>query len=689
MEHVYLLTHTFLDLILRERALPATLNVSQLVTAAEGGVEPSLRLLTDHWQDLLLQYIGLLTTALFGVLLALLLPAIGFFFCCCRCAGRCGAYPDTHYDNKSDGCKRVSLGVLLSGFVIAVVFGTVSAFVTNHYSFSGWQDLEGKIDDSLEDAGGYFNHAGDSINTLLVTNFAEMEEVIGDVLDDSGPILKRKLADITEAIAIDDLTAIVSGLGKVKKNLNSILGDTRQLDDKVSQLRAGLARSQKDLTAALAECTSNAACASFLEDYDLEEDLAMAEDFINIEFKMPEVTDILTDISSLIDNDIEEKVKNGKNKLDSLEGTIEDSIEDIKPKVKAEIREMGRELQRQNSRIQSALRRVDVRLVQQEVPVLHQKGQKFLEYRYYLGLGMASAVLLLLVLFILGLFYGMCGRRPGGLYGDDCCNRGTGASFLVTAVYFTFLSSCLLLLLTTGHFLVGAALEKVVCQSLSSPHSSEVFSQLDAKFLQPKLVEALGSASQGKVTYTAGELLESCHANATLFTVLQLEKVYNLSDLTNWRTHYGIGDYIENLKNKIQMEQLTHITLLSPETAEHLQELAQSRISDIDFSKFTSIIEKEITKIDLSSFIGRLKELKDTVYSFDSTRSIAPKLENEALWLGTMDRLVGEMRDTVDRLKVVFTSSFINLFLLLRSRPESWSRTSSSTSRACGRPSEA
>ena len=25
----------------------------------------------------------------------------GFFFCCCRCAGRCGAYPDTHYDKVS------------------------------------------------------------------------------------------------------------------------------------------------------------------------------------------------------------------------------------------------------------------------------------------------------------------------------------------------------------------------------------------------------------------------------------------------------------------------------------------------------------------------------------------------------------------------------------------------------------
>merc|ERR550534_3156345 len=154
------------------------------------------------------------------------------------------------------------------------------------------------------------------------------------------------------------------------------------------------ARSQTDLTKALEECNSNAACASFLADYDLDEDLAMAEDFINIEFKMPEVTDILTDISSLIDNDIEEKVKNGKNKLDSLEGEIEDSIEDIKPKVKSEIREMGVQLQRQNSEIQQALRQVndDVASVQQEVPEQHEKTLKYVKWRYYLGLGMASTV---------------------------------------------------------------------------------------------------------------------------------------------------------------------------------------------------------------------------------------------------------------------------------------------------------
>lgn len=144
----------------------------------------------------------------------------------------------------------MTLGVLLSVFVIAVVFGTVSAFVTNYYSYSGWQGISKKVcifyklrillcivrqvDASLEDTGGYFLHTGESLETLLVTNFAEMEEVIGDILDDSGPILKRKLAAITEAIAIDDLTAIVSGLGRVKGNLKSILSDTETLSGKVT-----------------------------------------------------------------------------------------------------------------------------------------------------------------------------------------------------------------------------------------------------------------------------------------------------------------------------------------------------------------------------------------------------------------------------------------------------------------------
>ena len=67
-------------------------------------------------------------------------------------------------------------------FVIAAVFGAVSAFVCNQviklfpvemipfpppyqYSYSGWDQVSKKVDASLEDTGGYIHHAGDQQQT--------------------------------------------------------------------------------------------------------------------------------------------------------------------------------------------------------------------------------------------------------------------------------------------------------------------------------------------------------------------------------------------------------------------------------------------------------------------------------------------------------------------------------------------
>eukprot|EP00092_Neocalanus_flemingeri_P012480 GFUD01013453.1.p1 GENE.GFUD01013453.1~~GFUD01013453.1.p1 ORF type:complete len:941 (-),score=227.62 GFUD01013453.1:453-3275(-) len=651
MEHVYLLTNTFLDLIQRDDVLPKGINTSMIINAVGEGPASTLQFMKAHWQDLLLQYIGVLTTGVFGLLLAIILPLIGLFFCCCRCAGKCGAYPDSHYDKRSDACKRFFTGVLLSVFVIAAMFGSVCAFVTNHYTFTGWTDLTRKMDISLDDTGHYFQHTGDSVHVLLVTNFAELEEVVNDILDESGPTLKKQLANITEAVAIETLNDLVSGLSKVKRNLRDISDDTNELEAKVAQLQDGLSRSQRSLSSALEGCTSNQVCEKFLSQYNLDKDLAMADDFLKIKFKMPAITGVLSDISDLIENDIEEKVLVGKAKFDLIEKQIEQSIEDIKPKVKTELREMGKQLETQNGKIKAALQSLDLAVIQKDIPKLDTHTLKYVEYRYYVGLVMASGILLILFCFILGLFYGMCGKRPGGLYGDDCCNTGTGASFLVSGIYFTFLFSFLLLLLTTAHFLLGAGVEKAVCQTLLAPHQSDLFQQIDQHYFQPTLNEVLNDASNGNNRYSATKLISDCHTNDTIYNILKLESVYNITELTNWRSHYGIGEYIENLKNKLQIGELSGITLLTPETTHDLEELARSEISDMDFSKFSDILEDEITKIDLRSFIRHLRTLREQVSRYPSLKFVATKLDNEALYLGNMNKVVETVKLTLRHLK--------------------------------------
>jgi len=650
MEHVYFLTNTFLDLIQRDKVLPSSINTSSIVIAIQSGPTESVKFLTEHWDTLLLQYIGLLTVATVGILLAVLLPLIGFFFCCCCCGGRCGAQPDTFYDKKGDGCRRMMFGLLLSLFVIAALFGTVCSFVTNHYTYSGWNEVSGKVNNSLGDAGAYFEHSGKSVDVLLVTNFKQLEEVVNNVLDDSGPILKKKLALITEAIAIDNLDSIVSGLGRTKTNLKDIQRDTIELDEKVKTLQTGLGRSQKQLLRLMDLCSTSQACSRFLSDYNLERDLALADKFISINFKVPELTKMLSELSDVLENNIEKKVKVGKEKFDRIEKQIEDGIEDIKPQVKKELRNMGVQLSDRNSEIQSALRDIDFRTLQRDVPQIDSHTLQVVEWRYYVGLGMASVILLILFCFILGLFYGMCGRRPGSLYGEECCNKGTGANFLATGVYFTFLFSFPLLILTTCHFFLGAAVEKAICETLHTPHKSDIFTEVDRDIFQPMIGDLVGRGGGSISPLSAAGLISNCHNNNTLYNILRLEHVYNISDLHNWRQNFRIGKLVEKLQSEIQLEsQLANIELLTPQTRRELEDLARSSLSNIDFSRFTDIIETEMTKIDLRDFVRRLRILKEQVGRV--SESVADDIAIEASYLQNLNIVVGSMKVKVRHLK--------------------------------------
>lgn len=71
----------------------------------------------------------------------------------------------------------------------------------------------------------------------------------------------------------------------------------------------------------------------------------------------------------------------------------------------------------------------------------------------------------------------------------------------------------------------------------------------------------------------------------------------------------------------------------------------------MNFTRFTNIIEDEMTKIDLRSFVTRLRQLKQRVQAFDRGTRISTQLENQALWLEQMSRVVAEMKLTVRHLK--------------------------------------
>ncbi len=351
----------------------------------------------------------------------------------------------------------------------------------------------------------------------------------------------------------------------------------------------------------------------------------------------------MRDISELMENDIESKVRGGQEQLDRVKVDIERSIGDVRPKIKQEIRQMGEQLSDQAAEIQRFLNELDghVAAISADVPKLEPRLDEYSEYHLYIGMGMAFMLLLILACHIFGLFYGFCGKRPGNVYGDDCCNTGTGANWLLAAVYLTFLFSFVLLVVATAQFLVGSVTDKVVCDALKRPNDSDIFQLLDEKLVQPVLAKQ--SPHDNWTPAPVSQLIASCHRNRTIYEILGVEHVYDVTELKNWRRNYGISSFIENLKKKIRLDDLRNIQILSPEAEAELRELADSQISDLNFSQYTRLLSEKITSIDLTTFTGRLRQVRERL-TRQQARLVGPAIDNEALFLDQMQRVVMDMK---------------------------------------------
>ena len=144
------------------------------------------------------------------------------------------------------------------------MFGVVVAFVTNQYANDGLYNLPQKLDVATKDTSMYLDNVNGEVQTLLVTNFAELESGLNQILDESGPILKDNLAQVTKAVAVDNLAHIVAGLGNVKRHLKNIKNQTEQVQFIVGRVQNGLIDAKEKLVPTLQQCRANRACSQWV-----------------------------------------------------------------------------------------------------------------------------------------------------------------------------------------------------------------------------------------------------------------------------------------------------------------------------------------------------------------------------------------------------------------------------------------
>lgn len=113
-------------------------------------------------------------------------------------------------ETQCDAFNRTVTDGLMFIVLLLMSFFVICAFVTNEYVQNGARKLPAALNQSLDEVGLYLNNTQTEVNTLLRTNFEQLQNDLSSNLDKSGFIIQHRLAVYSRAIALDNLTQIVT-----------------------------------------------------------------------------------------------------------------------------------------------------------------------------------------------------------------------------------------------------------------------------------------------------------------------------------------------------------------------------------------------------------------------------------------------------------------------------------------------
>ena len=206
-----------------------------------------------------------------------------------------------------------------------------------------------------------------------------------------------------------------------------------------------------------------------------------------------------------------------------------------------------------------------------------------------------------------GLFntLGACGS-VGGSYrkGGKNCLCGSNSILLFSGFF--------LWIITTILFLLGGVSDKLICQTLEDPENSEIYDATN-EALNTLFHDALGIEDLNNVTFSYDKIIESCGnpETSSIYNVFDLQYVYNISDLKNWKEDFEINDMIETAKTEINkgIDDLVKDLEIDPDVEKQIRQIADT------FLDLTDEVFEKIKTINISELVPQeqLDSINDTI----------------------------------------------------------------------------
>ncbi|CAB3239034.1 unnamed protein product [Arctia plantaginis] len=576
-----------------------------VVTVSDGHLYVSP--LKKEWRKWVSHYLGPIGIVVLALLIAVILPLTGLFWCCCYWC-RVGRRRRP-FDREYDSWIRGMLAILFIGLLTLFLLGLVCVFATESHLDDNVGDLTTVYRAGLGDAIKFLNKTQEEAIWLLERNFYEVKSRLIEVLYGLGGRTTLMLSETSNLMAVSTLNRMVQQLDDVYEDLRTVQNLTNSLRVRAVDLNSGLRKVKNQLLQTLSKC-DQPKCLALHNKYkigQLDTEIQYSQ--------MPDVSPLLQNVSALLSSGLKEEVAEGHKVFRNIQRTIQSSVEEQLPEVRFSIDKLGENLIQLGKQIRGVVGNVTRHLQAhlRDADRVQEVMDEYGTYRQYLGVAAALCLLLMCAIMTWGLVVGVCGGRPEVYGAHDCCSKAGGARSLLCGVAVLFTLGGFVAVVFVVYFVAGVAAQRVVCDPLMYPIGNRLFNDLD------KMVDLERTLYGEKKdeTFTLAGVLVRCHMNYTLYELLQLRRVVDLANLP-----LGLRAGPLALGGARPLLGDTDLRIMRPHTLRKLRQFAESGLADFDFDRILDALETNMTSLALDSLA---RQLNSTAHSLQQ-----PQFQREA-----------------------------------------------------------
>ncbi|CAG9136602.1 unnamed protein product [Plutella xylostella] len=442
----------------------------------------------------------------------------------------------------------------------------------------------------------------------------------------SGEQVSVQLGEFSRAVSVTALARMVRQLESVQQELRRVRNVTASLRYNAERLNTGLRKVRHQLLLTLKNC-EQPQCRRLQEKYRI------GQLDTQIQYnQMPDVSELLNNVSALLEADIVREVARGADVFADIQRAVRTEVSARMPAAAAELQRQGERLRNMSATITAQCARLSAATqdaAKEAAETIETAHRQYGPYRRYVGIGAATAMLLILSVLIWGLLCGVCGKRPDVYASSDCCNKASGSRWLLCGTGLMFLLGGAAALVLAAYFAVGITAQRFVCDPLTEPKGNRLFEDVD-RFLD--LEQALFKEHRDP-DFNLSAVLYRCQDNQTIYTTLHFHRIIDLEAIKS-DLELQITRQVAALQPAYPT-QARNVVILKPSAKEKLKQLAATGLSEFNFDRILEALETNITSLSLDSLSAQLEAAAGELMSRPAFTQLTIELRDAAAMLRT------------------------------------------------------